>query len=229
MEDDSNYQRIIDALNNKASIKQAIYRNTLEVFGLGKKVLSKMASRLHADYGAKDSSVEISYRDAGLFEAELKFSGDMLLLSMHSNIFTFDSGHRLLQSSYVKANPISAYFGVIYIHNFLADSIKYNRLADEGTLVARILVNHEMRFMVEGEGQLGFLYEAFSESPISETALQRILELAMVDCLSNDLMLPPYAAVKDITLQQKQSLTSGSGYPTGKRLGYQIKGELNNN
>jgi len=153
----------------------------------------------------------------------------MLLLSMHSNVFNFEEGHRVFSSSYVKADPSLSYCGVIYIHNFLADSIKYNRLADEGTLIARILVNKEKRFIVEGEGQLGFLYESFSDGEISEEILTRIFELAILDCMDTDLQLPPYAAVKDITLHQKQTILAASGYPTGKRLGYQFKAEIQQN
>lgn len=225
----TNYQLILSKLESKASLKQEIYRNTIEVFAVAKKALSKIASRLHQDYHAKDPSVEVSYRDAHQFEAELKFSGDMLLLSMHSNVFNFEEGHRVFSSSYVKADPSLSYCGVIYIHNFLADSIKYNRLADEGTLIARILVNKEKRFIVEGEGQLGFLYESFSDGEITEEILTRIFELAILDCMDTDLQLPPYAAIKDITLHQKQTILAASGYPTGKRLGYQFKAEMQQN
>lgn len=225
----NNYQLILGKLESKASLKQEIYRNTVDVFAVAKKAMSKLASRLHQDYTEKDPSVEVYYKDTQQFEAELKFSGDMLLLSMHSNIFNFEEGHRIYSSNYVKANSSLSYCGIIYIHNFLADSIKYNRLADEGTLIARILVNKEKRFIVEGEGQLGFLYEAFSESEISEEVLTHILELAILNCIDTDLQLPPYASVKDITLHQKQNTLAASGYPTGKRLGYLFKAEAQQN
>ena len=225
----SNYQQILGKLESKASLKQEIYRNTVDVFAVAKKALSKLASRLHQDYTQKDPSVDVVYKDTHQFEAELKFSGDMLLLSMHSNVFNFEEGHRVYSSSYIKSNPNLSYCGVIYIHNFLADSIKYNRLADEGTLVARILINQEKRFIVEGEGQLGFLYEAFSEYEINEEVLTRIFELAILDCIDTDLQLPPYASVKDISLHQKQTTLAASGYPTGKRLGYLFKSELQQN
>lgn len=225
----TNYQRILERLENKASLKQEIYRNTIEIFGIAKKALSKIASKLHHDYHAKDPSVEISYKDTSQFEAELKFSGDMLLLSMHSNIFSFEEGHRIFQSSYIKANPSLNYCGIIYIHNFLADSIKYNRLADEGSLIARVLINKEKHFIVEGVGQLGFLYESFSDNEINEEVLTNIFELAILDCIDTDLQLPPYAQVKDINLHQKQTITAASGYPTGKRLGYMFKSEIQSN
>lgn len=225
----SNYDIILQKLDDKASLKQLIYRNTMDVFAMTKKAMSKLASRLHQDYTISHPNVEISYKDSHQFEAELKFSGDLLMLSMHSNVFTFEEGHRIYSSSYIKANPALSYCGVIYIHNFLADSIKYNRLTDEGTLVARILINKEKRFIVEGEGALGFKYDAFSEEEISEEVLNCILEMAVLECIETDLQLPSYDTVKDITLYQKQTILAASGYPTGKRLGYLFKSEVQAN
>ncbi|WP_379092059.1 hypothetical protein [Pedobacter sp. UC225_65] len=110
----------------------------------------------------------------------------------------------------------------------MADSIKYNRLADEGSLIARILVNKENHFMVEGDGALGFLYEDFGANIINEENLTNILKKSILLCLDTDLVLPPFAQIKDVTLHQKQSIVAASGYPTGKRLGYQFKAELEN-
>lgn len=222
----SNYNLILQKLEDKASLKQQIYRNTMDVFALTKKAMSKLASKLHQDYTVKNPTVEITYKDAHQFEAELKFSGDLLMLSMHSNVFNFEEGHRIYSSSYVKSDPTLSYCGVIYIHNFLADSIKYNRLSDEGTLVARILINKEKRFIIEGEGQLGFIYDSFSEEEISEEALTCVLEMAILECINTDLQLPSYDNIKDITLYQKQTILAASGYPTGKRLGYLFKSEM---
>lgn len=227
MED--NYKEILGQLESKASLKQAIYRSTTEVFGLTKKILFKIASKLHADYSQKDPSVEIHFKENNQFEAQLKFSGDMLMISMHSNVFNFEEGHSIFQTSYVKADKNLSYCGVIYIHNFLADSIKYNRLSDEGTLIARILVNKEKHFIVEGDGALGFLYESLGSNIISEENLTDILEKSILMCLKTDLLLPVFAQIKDVTLHQKQSLVAASGYPTGKRLGYLFNSEIQQN
>lgn len=226
---EENYQLIIGKLESKASLKQAIYRSTADVFSLAKAVLAKIASKLHQDYTLKDPSVEVVYKENNQFEAQLKFSGDMLMLSMHSNVFTFDKGHSIYQTGYIKKDESLSYCGVIYIHNFLADSIKYNRLADEGSLIARILVNKENHFMVEGDGALGFLYENFEDNIIDEAKITDIIEKSILFCLSNDLLLPPYAQIKDVTLHQKQSLVAASGYPTGKRLGYLFSSEIQQN
>lgn len=226
---EDNYKEILSKLESKASLKQAIYRSTAEVFGLTKTILSKIAAKLHNDYTSKDPSVEVNFKENNLFEAQLKFSGDMLMISMHSNVFNFDNGHSIFQTSYVKADESLSYCGVIYIHNFLADSIKYNRLSDEGSLIARILVNKEKHFLVEGDGALGFLYENFGTNIITEENLTDILERSILLCLNTDLLLPPFAQIKDVTLHQKQSLIAASGYPTGKRLGYLFSSEIQQN
>jgi hypothetical protein len=227
--EDENYKEILEKLERKASLKQAIYRSSSEVFGLMKTVLSRIASKLYQDYTSKDPSVEVSYKEINQFESHLKFSGDVLMISMHSNIFNFGEGHSILQSPYVKTDEDLSYCSVIYVHNFLADSIKYNRLSDEGSLIARILINKEKHFMVEGEGALGFLYDDLSMNVISEEKLVDILERAILLCINSDLMLPPFAQVKDVTLHQKQSIIAASGYPTGKRLGYLFNSEIQNN
>lgn len=227
MED--NYKEILGKLESKASLKQAIYRSTAEVFGLTKTILAKIAAKLHTDYTQKDPSVEVAFKENNQFEAQLKFSGDMLMISMHSNVFNFEKGHSIFQTGYVKADESLSYCGVIYVHNFLADSIKYNRLADEGSLIARILVNKEKHFLVEGDGALGFLYEDFAENTVTEENLTDILERSILLCLNTDLLLPPFAQIKDVTLHQKQSLIAASGYPTGKRLGYLFNSEIQQN
>ncbi|TKC06108.1 hypothetical protein [Pedobacter frigoris] len=227
--DTENYQKILAELENKASLKQAIYRNTTEVFGLLKKQLYKIAVRLQNDYGQKDASVEIHFKENNKFEGELKFSGDMLMVSMHSNVFAFDPSHSIHQTSYMKNDESLSYCGTIYIHNFLADSIKYNRLADEGSLIARILVNKQMHFMVEGDGALDFLYQSMADNQVTEDKLMDIIERSILFCINSDLVLPPFADIKDVTLHQKQSMLAASGYPTSKNLGYQFKSEIDKN
>lgn len=227
--DTDNYSKILSEFENKASLKQAIYRNTTEAFALLKKQLFKIAARLKNDYSAKDPSVEVHFKETSKFEADLKFSGDMLMVSMHSNVFSFDKSSSISQTSYIKDDKALGYCGTIYIHNFLADSIKYNRLADQGSLIARILVNKDMHFIVEGEGTLDFLYQDMAENIISEEKLMDVVERSILFCLNDDLILPPFAEIKDVTLNQKQTMLAASGYPTGKNLGYQFKSELEQN
>ncbi|HCM78084.1 MAG TPA: hypothetical protein DIS90_16995, partial [Cytophagales bacterium] len=92
-----------------------------------------------------------------------------------------------------------------------------------GYLVARILINHENRFLVEGEGRLGFLFNQISSRPISNQDLNDIVQHSLTTAIENDLMAPPFPQVRFITLHQKLEKTSELG--AGQKIGFRMKYE----
>lgn len=225
-EEVESYEHILKLLANKASVKQQIFQTTSSVFYQFKSVLQQIGADMHSDFADKDQNVEISYSERGDFEAQLKFSGDVLVLSMHSNVFSFPPEHEINKLKYVIEDPSRKYCGIIHIHNFLADSLKYNRGADIGDLIGRIFINREEHFFVDGQSQLGFLFPSFWKGKLKKDQIRKILELAIIYCMDFDLLTPPFETVKQITLEEKQFMGSNSGYPTGKRMGYKFKTEL---
>ena len=141
---------------------------------------------------------------------------------MHSNIFEFDREHGVWKSSYVKDNILNSYAGIINIYNFLTDSFKYNRLDDLGYLVARIFINRENHYFVEGKRQLGFLYNNFGEAVINKKAIQNVIESAILYTLDFDLLVPPYDDVKFASVSQMKDKINKSKVKTGKRIGFQF-------
>lgn len=226
MEDQNAYQNILKLLEEKACVKQKIFKTTSEVFLRFKKVMEEIGRDMKADFENKEKLVEISYTDRGDFEAQLKFSGDVLIISRHSNVFAFPAEHEINQLDYVKEDPLRKYCGVIHIHNFLADSLKFNRGSDVGYLLGRIFINKDEHFFVDGQSQLGFLFNSFGKGKLRKDQIRTILELAIVYCMDFDLLTPPFESVRQITLEEKQMMGSNSGYPTGKRVGYKFKNEL---
>lgn len=226
MEEVNSYEHILQLLKDKACLKQQIYRTTSAVFNQFKLALATIGDKMQADFKTKDQNVEISYSDMGAFEAELKFSGDVLVLSMHSNVFSFPPEHEITKLKYVQEDPSRKYCGIIYVHNFLADSLKYNRGADMGYLIGRIFINKDEHFFVDGQSQLGFLFNSFGKGQIGKSQIQKIIELAIIYCMDFDLLTPPFESVRQITLEEKQFMGANSGYPTGKHLGYKFKTEL---
>ena len=109
-----------------------MFDNTFSVFGRLKEVLHEMSSEIDdaLEEEGKDE-VKIEYRDRGKFEAQLQIAEDILIFSMHSNVFEFNREHIIWQNSYVRDNRDNSYCGIINIYNFLSDSFKYNRSADE--------------------------------------------------------------------------------------------------
>lgn len=227
MEEVESYQHVLNLLENKASVKQQIFKTTSSVFNQFKVELQEIWLDMQNDFSKIDQNVEISFSDRGDFEAELKFSGDVLVISMHSNVFSFPAEHEINKLKYVQDDPSRKYCGIIHIHNFLADSIKYNRSSDIGYLLGRIFINKDEHFFVDGQSQLGFLFNSFWKGKLKKEQIRKILELAIIYCMDFELLTPPFESVRQITLAEKQHMGSNSGYLTDKRVGYAFKQELN--
>src|SRR5690606_33645615 len=121
---------IIRLLEAKASTKQLVYRETTAIFARLKEQINKVATSLNNTICEIDKHVVVEFRDKGNYEGEIHFSGDILLFNMHTNVFTFDANHPMWKTGYIKEDKRRAYFGMINIYNFLADSFKFNRLND---------------------------------------------------------------------------------------------------
>ncbi len=213
---------IIDALQTKACTKQSVYRITQQVFNQFKMTLQQLQTRLSETFDRIDKTVEISYRELGEFEAELKFGGDILYFSMHTNVFTFDGAHEIHQAKYIQEEPLRAYFGMIQVHNFLADSIKYNRPNDLGYLIARVFINRDKHFFVDGEHPLSFLYHDLDQMEISEAYVKSIIESTILFALDFDLYVPPFREVSLLSVEEKMQMSGSAAMRTGKRLGFRM-------
>lgn len=140
-------ESIVAKLSAKAALTQKVFDNTFSVFNDLKDVLHEMSSELGDsldDLG--QPRVRIEYRDRGKFECQLQVADDILIFSMHTNIFEFNREHIIWQNSYVQQEKDNSYCGMINIYNFLSDSFKYNRNADEGYLIGRIFINRQMQY-----------------------------------------------------------------------------------
>jgi hypothetical protein len=150
----------------------------------------------------------------------LQIASDLLIFQMHTDIFEFDSNHIIWQNEYVQAERDNSYCGVINIYNFLSDSFKFNRNADEGYLIGRIFINREKCFFVEGKRQTLVRPMAFGQNKITREALVAIMESAINYAINFDLLMPPYEENKRVTVDQFNTKMDNSKFVTGKRLGY---------
>ena len=216
---------ILKVLKEKASLKQDVYFRNIEVFKMLREVSREISKELKPKATEIDKRLIVEFRDKSEFEFELRVAGDVLIFSMHTNVFEFDTSHQIWKSSYVRDNEGASYCGMINIYNFLADSFKYSRSNDLGYLVARIFINFEDHFFVEGKRQLGFLYNDFANSVISKDQLRNIVESAILYCLDFDLFTPPFDEVKVITLGQVQEANALASVKTGKRLGFRFQAD----
>jgi hypothetical protein len=216
----------LDGIILKTNLKQEVYRKTIASFGMLKEVLRDLAEEYSEKLKDKvDENVLPVYQEKGIFEAEFRIGGDLLVFSMHSNVFVFNREHPIWKLDYIKSNPINAYCGVFSIYNFLADSFKYNRYEDLGYLVARIFVNHESHFFVEGKRQSSELVKDFGNDELTKEYLKDIIETTIQYAVDFDLLVPPYDQVKIANVQQMQAEINHSRIQTGKRLGFKFNSD----
>ena len=219
-------EQIIEALNTKSMIKTSVFYKTLEIFDLLKDVLGEASNDLNDMLeGNHERRVRLEYRDRGKFEAELKFADDVLVFSMHTDVFQFDRGHSVWKNAYVKEDPFNSYVGVISIYNFLSDSFKYNRNEDMGYLIARIFVNRDGYFFVEGKRQKRRYTKNFGSVLLDREELISIVDTAILYTLSFDLLVPPFDLVKVANVEQINTKIESSKMQTAKRLGYQYNSD----
>ncbi|SRR6056297_1744364 len=218
-------KQILETLAVKSGIKQVVYDKTYSIYSEIKKILEELVEEYNKELPVDDERIKLIYKERGQFEAEIKVAGDLLIFSMHTNTFEFDREHKVWKMDYVKENPLNSYCGMINVYNFLSDSFKYNRLEDLGYLIARIFVNYENKFFVEGKRQLGVLYDQFGEKELSKDVLKEIIQTAILYSLEFDLLVPPYDATKIASVAQLNDKIEYSRMKTGKRLGFKFNSD----
>ena len=218
-------KEILHTIEQKSNLQQQIFDNTFNVLTQLKDVLQELSAEMNDELENLDRRVRIEYRDRGKFEAQLNVGADMLIFSMHTNIFQFNREHIIWQNSYIQKDKSNSYCGIINIYNFLTDSFKYNRNADEGYLIGRIFVNRENQYFVEGKRQMSLKHNNFGTAAIDKEAILNIVEVAVKYSLEFDLLVPPYDAVKVVSVDQLNTKIENSKMQTGKRLGYKFNSD----
>ncbi len=205
--------QIFDGLKQKSTAKQAIYRNTQEAFDCLRLASQELVVELSRKLTPLDSSVVIDYRPINEMEFHIRFSGDLLVFVMHSNIVTFPDDYGPMPSAYVSEDFRRRFFGHIMAYNFMADSIKYQRLNDPGYLVGRLLININNHYYLEGVQQLELPDNDMSDNLITPNMMRIFVESAMIAAVNNDLIAPPLPEIQKINVKQKlenQQVSRGS-------------------
>jgi hypothetical protein len=209
-------------VKKKGVLKQDVFHNTIANFRLLKDVLQETISDLKTEFGESDKRVEFYYKERGDFQVEVKVASDILIFQMHTNVFQFDRSHPVWKSGYMKDDESNSYVGIINVYNFLADSFKYQRTMDIGYLIARLFVNKENHYLVQGKRQLGYLYNDFLNSVLSKEAMTNIVDSILLYMLDFDMYAPPYENMQMVTVEEMQTMNHALSMATGKRLGFRF-------
>jgi len=212
---------LLELLKAKSGHKQDVFKNTREWFDVFKRELTECIAILKDELN--DPRIRFRVEDKGDSEARLYIGSDVLVFHMHSNVFKLSPHDYATQTSYVLNDPRNAYCGIINVYDFLADSYEFNRHHDVGYLIARIFINADNHFKIEGKGQIGFIYQNFMHQVLSEEVIEEIILRLSIYALEFDLLTPPYQAVNQVSVGELQTLSSNTKLKTGKRLGFQFQ------
>ena len=104
----------------------------------------------------------------------------------------------------------------------MADSIKYHRLNDPGYLIARMLINKDANFYIEGVRQLNFLFPDLGQNEMSDMIAQVFIEACVIASINNDLIAPNYQEIQVIPygLKVQNQMVAG-----GAKVGFQMSSE----
>ena len=220
-----NKDLLIDTIKERSCLKRNVYENTIKQFDLLKVTLKEFSIELDEKVHAFDKRLEIKYEEVSNFECRLTMAGDTLIFYMHSNVFQFDQGHHVWNTSYVKEDDSRSYCGIIHIYNFLADSFRLSRMNDIGYMIGRVFINKEDHYLVEGRRQLGYLFNDFVNNQLDHPTWKRILEAALLYSLDFNLLVPPYNQVNTTSVNEINRIGVDHSLKTGKRFGFQFSAD----
>ena len=224
---ENNRAQILQVLLDKSVLKQDISNDTEKVFTLLKTHIKSELAELQKS--VTDKRVRLSFHEKGEAEIHVYVGSDVLVFTLHSNVFRLPDSNALWGTSYFKEDENHGYFGVIYIYNFLAQSFLQNRLNDSGYLIGRILINHERHFLVEGKGTLGRLFQDPQNMELNEQIIGLIVQLSFHYALTFDLLVPPFEVMEELSVGQIQQIGDELKLKTAKRLGFKRSSEESEN
>ena len=224
---ENNRAQILQVLLDKSVLKQDISNDTEKVFALLKAHIKIELAELQKS--VTDKRVRLSFHEKGEAEIHVYVGSDVLVFTLHSNVFRLPDSNALWGTSYFKEDENHGYFGVIYIYNFLAQSFLQNRLNDSGYLIGRILINHERHFLVEGKGTLGRLFQDPQNMELNEQIIALIVQLSFHYALTFDLLVPPFEVMEELSVAQIQQIGDELKLKTAKRLGFKRSSEESEN
>jgi hypothetical protein len=222
---DQNRQLILDLLKQKATLKQNIASDATRIFDTLKATIDSEIEALKGQ--VTDDRVRLFTKEIGAFEKHVYIGSDVLVFHQHNNVFRMSDDNPLWGTHYFKEDDDRGFFGVLYIYNFLAQSFIQNRTSDMGYLIGRIFFNKDGHFMIEGKGQLGYLFRDMANMKLNEEAIKLVVQMAFVFAIEFDLLVPPYEYVSEMTVGDAQIISNNLQMQTGKRLGFKMKSDEN--
>jgi hypothetical protein len=215
-------EEVVELIKTKSKLKRDVFELSKQRFKELKTCLNEVITELSAEVSSIDPRLEISYKDLGEYYAQITIAGDTLMFVLHTNVFFFPDTSQHWNSSYLKHDVNRGYCGNIQVYNFLADSIRYNREKDAGYLIARLFLNMENHFFVEGKKELSLVFNNFMHDELTHDRMKDFIILVIRHSINFDLFVPKYQTIQKLSLGEANTLKDSISLKTGKRLGFQF-------
>ncbi len=213
---------IVSLLDPRAKTRQSVDAAVTANF----ESLCSVLEALAAEYRELlDPSVEIKFtrqaRHVGIFTLD----ADVLVFVQLTDVYQFDRDHEARATEYVKSDASRSYVGMINVYDFLSDSFKYDRDEDGGYLVARVFINSESAFFVEGKRQRNMGVKHYGEQKLTQESWRKVAETAFKYAAEENPLVPPYEMVMqtDMATLKRYILTSKT--KTAKRMGFGFRAD----
>ncbi|MGN0010359.1 MAG: hypothetical protein ACI35N_03410 [Marinilabiliaceae bacterium] len=213
---------IVSLVGPKAKLRKQVEANITEGFETLCSVLQQMADEYSEALGP---DVAVRYERRASHVALFTLDADVLVFVQLTDVFNFDRDNQALKTPYVKEDAQRAAVGIVNVYNFMTDSFKYDRDEDMGYLVARIFVNAEGAFFVEGKRQRGVGVDHFGEQKVDADAWRRFAETALKYAAESDALVPPYEMLLQADMATLKGYILASKTKTAKRLGFGFKAD----
>ena len=184
-----------------------------------KTYLKKFADDINLQYQPAHKRQRVKFYDTGALQCELQLGDDTLWFHVHPNLFRISSNHPAYRFSYLRDDDYRSQCAVINIYNFLSDSLAEQRNDDYGILIARIFINYENHFMVEGRKQIGMMFNDIGNDVLDGQRLESLLEQVILFALEHDLFAQPFDQVPALSYREIASGSYGGNVSASKQLG----------
>lgn len=216
-------------MEERSVLKRNVFESGKLRFSELKQALKSDIERLAKDVFKTDPRLEIKFHDRNEYECGCTVAGDYILFHLHTNVFRLDADNGkdapYPLTEYLRDKPDRIYCAVINVYNFLADSFRYERNNDAGYLVTRIFINAENHFFTEGIASAGCGYDKFGESEFAGDAVPKVLRSVIYEALNFEMIVPEYALVSEIALNDAVRSGGLTGYRTSKRMGFRLSSD----
>ncbi len=150
---------------------------------------------------------------------------DTLIFVMQPGVYEFDRNHKAMEAPYIAEDIERASVGIINIYDFLTDSFTYDRDEDEGYLIARVFINKDNAFFVEGKRQRNMGFSSYGKSELNEDNWVKIVETSIKYVCEMNALVPPYETQMVTTLGQMMMEILKQKSKNGKRLGFRFRAD----